>query len=164
MHSIWSEASRSPSLGSGLPAPIYCASTDEVTVADSLGDADAVNFFCNEAGTGPKITPQDTTGKDAIFGTRYGAVLTGGGADQFVFAPNSGPSTAQHPIEDFVAGLDKIVVRQISGISAPTLPTETRQGNDTLITLDSHDSRLLKNVAPASLSANDFIPHPGNRA
>jgi hypothetical protein len=38
---------------------------------------------------------------------------------------------------------------------------ESQQGNDTLITLDSHDTLLLKNVALVNLHANDFILHPG---
>jgi hypothetical protein len=54
--------------------------------------------------------------------------------------------------------LDKINLTQFSAISASALPTETQQGNDTLITLDSHDTLLLKNVT-ANLHASDFIMH-----
>ncbi len=87
-------------------------------------------------------------------------MLTGGGGqDQFVFKVHSGPDVAQHTITDFVDGLDKLDVRQFSALSASTLPTETQQGNDTLITLDSHDAVLLKNVQVASLHNSDFIFH-----
>ena len=70
----------------------------------------------------------------------------------------------QHTITDFTAGLDKIDLRQFGNIAALTDLTEVQQGSDTLITLDSHDTLLLKNVAAASLSANDFILHPGSHA
>jgi hypothetical protein len=136
-----------------------------VTVADSFGATDTVNFVFNEAATGPNVALQGTSGKDVIFATGYSDALTGGGGqDQFVFAPTSGPASAQHTITDFVAGLDKIDIRQFGNIQTLNDLTESQQGNDTLITLDSHDSLLLKNVAPASLSANDFILHPGNHA
>ena len=65
----------------------------------------------------------------------------------------------QHTITDFVTGLDKIDLRQFSNLSSSLLPTETQQGSDTLITLDSHDTLLLKNVAAVSLHASDFIVH-----
>ena len=75
-----------------------------------------------------------------------------------------GPTDAQHTITDFVAGLDKIDLRQFGNIGALSDLTEVQQGSDTLITLDGHDSLLLKNVAAANLSANDFILHPGTHA
>jgi hypothetical protein len=34
---------------------------------------------------------------------------------------------------------------------------ETQQGNDTLITLDSHETLLLKNVIATNLHVSDFI-------
>jgi Ca2+-binding RTX toxin-like protein len=87
-------------------------------------------------------------------------VLTGGASpDQFVFAPTpSGPSV-QHTITDFLAGVDKLDVTHFSNISASALPTETQQGSDTLITLDSNDTLLLKNVAVVNLHTSDFIVH-----
>ncbi len=137
--------------------------TDKVTgtVTDSFGATDAVNFVFNEAGTGPNIVLQGTAGKDVIFATGSSDTLTGGGGqDQFVFKPNFGPNVAQHTITDFVDGLDKIDIRQFSNVSATTLPAaETQQGNDTLITLDSHDNLLLKNVVVANLHNSDFIFH-----
>ena len=136
-----------------------------VTVTDSFGATDTVNFVFSEAASGPNVALQGTAGKDVIFATGYSDVLTGGaGQDQFVFAPTSGPADAQHTITDFAAGLEKIDLRQFGNIAALSDLTEVQQGSDTLITLDGHDSLLLKNVAVASLSANDFILHPGNHA
>jgi hypothetical protein len=137
-------------------------STDKVTLTvwDSFGAADAVNFVFNEAGTGTNIALQGTSGKDVIFATTGQDILTGGGGqDQFVFAPTlSGPSV-QHTIADFVVGLDKIDIRQFGNISASSMPTETQQGSDTLITLDSQDTLLLKGVAATALHTSDFILH-----
>ena len=125
-----------------------------------------MNFIFNVANppANTPVTLVGTAGKDVIFGTGYGDVLTGGAAaDQFVFAPNGGPGTAQHTITDFVTGLDKIDLRGFNNISTFSDVTllESQQGNDTLITLDSHDTLLLKNVALVNLHANDFILHPG---
>ncbi len=137
-------------------------STDMVTlsVKDNFGATDAVNFVFNQAGSGPNITLQGTFGKDVILATTSQDVLTGGASqDQFVFAPKSSGPSVQHTITDFQAGVDQIDVRQFSNISAAALPTETQQGSDTLITLDSNDTLLLKNVTVASLHASDFILH-----
>ena len=65
----------------------------------------------------------------------------------------------QHTITDFLTGTDKLDVTQFSNLSASALPTETLQGSDTLITLDSHDTLLLQNVAVVNLHASDFIFH-----
>jgi large repetitive protein len=136
-----------------------------VTVTDSFGATDTVNFVFAEAATGSNVALQGTAGKDVIFATGHSDTLTGGGGqDQFVFAPTAGSTDAQHTITDFTAGLDKIDLRQFGNIAALSDLTEVQQGSDTLITLDGHDSLLLKNVAVASLSANDFILHPGSHA
>ncbi len=93
-----------------------------------------------------------------IFATGHQDILTGGGGqDQFVFKPSSGTTDVQHTITDFVAGLDKIDVRQFSNISSLADAPETQQGNDTLITLDSHETLLLKNVIATNLHVSDFI-------
>ena len=136
-----------------------------VTVTDSFGATDTVNFVFNETGTGANAVLQGTAGKDVIFATGHSDMLTGGGSqDQFVFAPTAATTDVQHTITDFTAGLDKIDLRQFGNIAALTDLTEVQQGSDTLITLDGHDTLLLKNVAAASLSANDFILHPGSHA
>ena len=131
-----------------------------LTVKDSFGAADTENFVFAQVGSGPNITLQGTSGKDVILATSSQDMLTGGAAqDQFVFAPTSSGPSVQHTITDFLAGVDKVDVRQFSNISASALPTETQQGSDTLITLDSNDTLLLKNVAAVNLHASDFIVH-----
>jgi hypothetical protein len=131
-----------------------------LTVKDSFGAADTENFVFAQVGSGPNITLQGTSGKDVILATSSQDVLIGGAAqDQFMFAPTSSGSSVQHTITDFLAGVDKVDVRQFSNISASALPTETQQGSDTLITLDSNDTLLLKNVAAVNLHASDFIVH-----
>jgi len=137
-------------------------STDVVTltVKDSFGAADSENFVFAQPGSGPNVTLQGTSGKDVILATNSQDVLIGGAAqDQFVFAPTSAGPSVQHMITDFVAGVDTIDLRQFSNISAAALPTETQQGNNTLITLDGHDTLLLTNVTATNLHASDFILH-----
>ena len=134
--------------------------TDKValTVTDSFGATDTVNLIFSEAAAGPNITLQGTAGKDVIFATGHQDILTGGGgADQFVFAPTSDTAAVQHTITDFAPGLDKIDIRQFGDIGSLADLTEAQQGSDTLVTLDSHDSVLLKNVIVAHLHASDFI-------
>jgi hypothetical protein len=72
---------------------------------------------------------------------------------------NTAEPRVEHTITDFIARLDKIDLRQFSAITAANLPTETQQGADTLITLDSNDTLLLKNVASSHVHASDFILH-----
>lgn len=140
----------------GSTAPL----TDKIalTVSDSFGASDTVTFVFNEVGTGPNTSLQGTAGKDVILATNGQDVLTGGGGqDQFVFAPTSSGPTVQHTITDFVAGLDEIDVRQFGNISSA--PVGVQQGSDTLVTLDSHDTLLLKGVVATALQASDFILH-----
>jgi hypothetical protein len=137
-------------------------STDMVTlvVKDNFGATDTENFVFAQAGSGPNITLQGTSGKDVILATSSQDVLTGAAAqDQFVFAPTSAGPSVQHTITDFVTGLDKIDVRQFSNLSTSALPTETQQGSNTLVTLDSHDTLLLINVTATNLHASDFLLH-----
>jgi hypothetical protein len=127
-----------------------------LTVVDGFGATDIVNFVF---GTGPNIALQGTSGKDVIFATDIADVLTGGaGQDQFLFAPIAS-GTAQHTITDFEAGFDKLDVRQFINITGSSIPAALQQGNDTLITLDGHDSLLLKNVIASSVHTSDFIVH-----
>ena len=135
--------------------------TDKVTltVTDGFGATDTVNFVFNQAGTGPNVTLQGTSGKDVIFATGSADVLTGGaGQDQFLFKV-AASGLVQHTITDFEVGIDKLDVRQFSGITAASIPTAVQTGSDTLITLDSHDALLLKNVLASSVHASDYIVH-----
>jgi Ca2+-binding RTX toxin-like protein len=131
-----------------------------LVVKDNFGATDTENFVFAQAGSGPNITLQGTSGKDVILATNSQDVLTGAAAqDQFVFVPTSAGPSVQHTITDFVTGLDKIDVRQFSNLSTSALPTETQQGSNTLVTLDSHDTLLLINVIATNLHASDFLLH-----
>ena len=57
----------------GNPQP----ATDKVTLAvnDSFGATDIVNFVFNQAGTGPNIALQGTSGKDVIFAGGTNSIL-----------------------------------------------------------------------------------------
>ncbi|WP_247459812.1 hypothetical protein [Bradyrhizobium sp. 62] len=180
--------------GAGITYDPTGASTDEspqppatdqitLTVADSAGRYDTVNFIFNEAGdTSQGISLQGTSGKDVIFATDTNDTLTGGDAkDQFVFAPgaigyddNGHPVTDfSHSITDFTEGLDKIDLRQFSDISSiGSLTIAQQQGtDDTLVTwqqqvnalegapITEHESLLLTNVIAANLKGSDFIFH-----
>ena len=128
-----------------------------LTAVDNFGATDTFHFVFNNHSSVPL---KGTPGNDVIFSSGGSDVLTGGGgSDQFVFTPTSGTNPVQHVVTDFSAPLDTIDLRQFSGISASALPTAVQVGNDTLITLDSLDSVLLKNVAASSLHASDYIVH-----
>ena len=143
--------------------------TDKITmtVTDAFGDSDTVHFIFDQAGapaaTGSPTTLHGTPGKDVIFGTSHGDVLTGGGGqDQFVFQPTSGPNPVQHTITDFDVSQDKIDLREFTGIDTANVSQwlahhAVQQGQDTLLTLDHNDTVRLKNVLPSSLHASDFI-------
>ncbi len=140
-----------------------------MTVADSLGGSDTVNFIFNQTGEGP-VTLQGTALKDVIFATGYSDTLTGGaGADQFVFTVDSGDDT----ITDFRPGQDRIDLvddnpfiagDQVSFNNWLTSSGDVvEQEGGTLVTLGD-DSILLSNISRSSLQMNDFILHPGNSA
>ncbi|MBR0989379.1 VCBS domain-containing protein [Bradyrhizobium japonicum] len=159
--------------GAGITYDPIGASTDEypqppatdritLTVADSAGHYDTVNFIFVEGADSPDMTLQGTSGKDVIFATESSDELTGGGAkDQFVFAPTSSQDTVQHTVNDFETGLDKIDLRQFTSITSWTQISQLaeQQGTDTLLTLDSSDKILLKNTVAGNLHASDFILH-----
>jgi hypothetical protein len=139
----------------GSPAP----QTDTVTltVADAFGDSGTVNFVFNEGGQGPNVTLHSTSGTDIIFATAY--------SDTFVFAPSK--IVNQDTVIGFDPAHDHIDVSAFPGINNLNKWLENsnnvvQQGPDTLLTLDNHDTVLLKNVQ-ANLLAGDFIvsPHHG---
>ncbi|WP_354063685.1 VCBS domain-containing protein [Bradyrhizobium sp. RT6a] len=159
--------------------------TDQITLTvtdKTTGLFDTVHFIFNEAGdTSQGVSLQGTSGKDVIFGTDTNDTLTGGDAkDQFVFAPgvlydeNGQPVTDfSHTITDFTEGLDKIDLRQFSGVSSVNNLTIIQQqdSDDTLVTwqqqvnplegalITEHESLLLKSVIAANLKGSDFIFH-----
>ncbi|MBR0877306.1 hypothetical protein ACVMGC_005067 [Bradyrhizobium barranii subsp. barranii] len=136
--------------------------TDKITVAvaDSTGHSDTVNFIFVESANSQGIRLEGTDGKDVIFATESSDTLIGGGAkDQFVFAPVASQDTIQHSVDDFEVGLDKIDLRQFGSISSLDDVNIAPQSGGALITLDSHETILLKNVIAANLKASDFIFH-----
>jgi hypothetical protein len=137
-------------------------SSDTVTLnaTDNFGASETFNFVFNQSNSNTGVHLVGTSGNDVIFATGGSDALTGGGGqDQFVFKPTVGLNPVQHVITDFNAATDTLDLRQFAGISSSALPTGTQVGNDTLITLDSQDSLLLKNVAASSLHASDYIVH-----
>ena len=127
-----------------------------LTVADASGATDAVNFIFQSANPAPSapVTLAGTSAKDVLFAT--------GNQDQFVFEADSSHDT----IIGFAAG-DKInrserafFDRQLRQYRRLPYHHVTQLGsNDTLITLDSNDTIILRNVAYNSLQASDFIVH-----
>ena len=125
-----------------------------VTVADGHGATDTVNliFSLTEERA---ATLASTTGKDVLFGTGY--------HDQFVFAANSNHDTIVNftPDEDHI-NLTAAVATDIDAawIAGHVAASPTNSA-DTLITIDSADTILLKGVNAANLHASDFIVHSG---
>ncbi|MEH2473583.1 VCBS repeat-containing protein [Nitrobacteraceae bacterium AZCC 2161] len=157
------------------PAPSSPAqATVGVTVTDGWGASDHVNFIFNTAvlSSHTQVTLTGTNENDVIFATSNTDTLTGGGgADQFVFGPHSGPAD-KDVIKDFQVGIDKIEFDHIRGVPALSGPFGDLQlfawelsggiqqkGNDTLIHLEG-DTLLLTGVQMSSLHASDFIVHP----
>ncbi|MFG3597337.1 VCBS domain-containing protein [Bradyrhizobium sp. RDI18] len=136
-----------------------------LTVADSFGGADTVNFIFNHAGTGPEVTLNGTSGNDVIFATGYADTLTGGaGADQFVFTPEDSPNT--DTIMDFAPERDHIDLRAFAAVDSSTVsswlanPLNQINSTDVRFTLDTNDTVILKNVVLANLNVSDFIVSP----
>ncbi|WP_349631406.1 FecR domain-containing protein [Bradyrhizobium sp. BR 10289] len=160
--------------------------TDKITLTvtdKATGLSDTVNFIFNEAGDDSQgVWLQGAGGKDVIFASTTNDTLTGGGAkDQFVFTPAAiGYDDEGHPIPDFshtitdfTLDLDKIDLRQFSGVtSIDNLHIVQQQdSDDTLVTWQQQvtppegapvtetESLLLKNVIAANLKGSDFIFH-----
>jgi hypothetical protein len=126
------------------------STTDKLTltVTDGHGASDTVNLIFNLSEAG--ATFAGTTGKDVFFGTgdQY--------QDQFVFSANSNHDM----ILNFNSGEDHIdlsaVVTTADGQDWINQHV-THSGSDTLISINAHDTILLKNVA--QVQASDFIFH-----
>jgi hypothetical protein len=142
--------------------------TITVVGAESDGPSnfvDANHFVFNEAEQG-SVAANGTPGNDVIHATAANDIMTGGaGADHFVFAPQSTPSS--DTITDFKQGEDHIDLRLFSEIDTANigswLETHSAQSAsnpaDTVITI-GNDALTLKNIALASLHASDFIVTP----
>lgn len=77
------------------------------------------------------------------------------GQDQFAFANSTLP--VQSTVIDFELGQDKIDLRDFAIIHSFSDIVITQRANDALVTLDDHQSVLLKNLVASSLHASDFI-------
>ncbi|MBB4000311.1 Ca2+-binding RTX toxin-like protein [Aureimonas pseudogalii] len=96
-------------------------------------------------------------GDDALNAYDGNDVQTGGaGNDTFAFDPDFGKDV----VTDFVAGAGSVDVIQfdssILATYAAVAAAATQVGSDTLITVDAANTLTLKNVALASLHADDF--------
>lgn len=140
------------------------ANTDKVTVTvtDSHGASDTINFIFQQDGAAPNAAQlTGTTGKDLIFATQHDDALTGlAGQDNFVFASTTG----QHTITDFVQGQDKIDLHLLPSFDAAAVTAlltnaDHPDAGHTLLHMDGIVGTILVNN-PA-LTANDFIIHPG---
>jgi Ca2+-binding RTX toxin-like protein len=119
------------------------------------------------AGTDTLINIANLSGShfaDTLTGTNGNNVLFGnGGHDTFVFNASIGHDT----IGDYNNGSDHIELNFaapfVAGNEASfqswatSLSHVVQQGNDTLITFDTNDTILLKNVNTANVHASDFI-------
>ena len=136
-----------------------------LAVSDGFGHTDTVHFIFKNA-DGP-VSLNGTSGKDVIFASGSDDTLTGGAsADQFFFAP--GQHSSSDTIMDFKPGEDRIDLRAFAEVSPDNVdswlshhavPSQSNSA-DTVITLDTHDTITLRNVAVGSLHVSDFIVSP----
>jgi hypothetical protein len=145
-----------------------------MTADDGHGGTDTVNFIFNAIGPG-SVALTGTDQKDVLFGTGGNDTLEGGdNTDTFVFANDEG--IGHDTVSDFVVGVDKIDL----GFGFASIPADQetgaidfnawlndpqafeQNGFDTVIHLSPEEDITLKNVVAASLTANDFIIHPGS--
>jgi large repetitive protein len=124
-----------------------------------VDDGNEIGSVSGTSGTIVYDPPVTTPPHNPTVGNTIAAMAESAAKDVFVFAPTSSRLALEHTISDFVIGLDKIDIRQFGNVFDSHLPIETQQGSDTLVTLDSHDSLLLKNVIAANLHASDFLLH-----
>ncbi|MDA9399784.1 FecR domain-containing protein [Bradyrhizobium sp. CCBAU 45389] len=98
----------------------------------------------------------DGNGGTLVVDPPTGPTLVGtSGQDQFAFTNSTLP--VQSTIVDFELGQDKIDLREFAGIKSFSDIVITQQAGGALVTLDDHQSILLKNLAAGSLHASDFI-------
>nr|WP_244521446.1 VCBS domain-containing protein [Bradyrhizobium sp. DOA9] len=98
----------------------------------------------------------DGSGGTLVLDPPIGPTLFGtAGQDQFAFSNSTLP--VQSTIVGFELGQDKIDVREFANIQSFGEIAISQQGNDALVTLDDHQSILLKNLVASSLHASDFI-------
>src|SRR5262249_10554678 len=129
--------------------------TIKLTVTDGHGASDTVNLIFNLAeGANEHVNLAGTTGKDVFFGTGY--------QEQFVFAANSNHDT----IVNFTPGQDHIdlsavvTTNDLATWMAQHVAASPTNSADTLITIDTADTIVLKGVTVGNLHTTDFVVHP----
>jgi len=129
----------------------YVADHFQYDTSGRLATTDLTNADGSHAQTA-SLTGVSLTSTTGVADTLTAA---GAGGDSFIFKPNSGNDT----IVGFHAGnaanhdtimIDHSMVNDFSHLAMQQV------GRDTLITLDAHDSILVKNVAPTALTSADF--------
>ncbi len=140
-----------------------------VTVTDSHGASDTINFIFQQADAPNATQLTGTAGKDLIFATEHNDMLFGdAGRDNFVFASTTG----QHIVTDFTQGQDRIDLHMSGAPNNTTLTLSdwlssnaAQMGADTILYLDpapghtAQNEIVLQHVTLANLTANDFIIH-----
>nr|WP_249157869.1 FecR domain-containing protein [Bradyrhizobium sp. KB893862 SZCCT0404] len=98
----------------------------------------------------------DGKGGTLVYDPPTGQTLVGtSGQDQFAFTNST--AQVQSTIVDFEIGQDKIDLRDFGNIKSFGDIVITQQASGALVTLDDHQSILLKNLVASSLHASDFI-------
>ena len=98
----------------------------------------------------------DGKGGTLVYDPPTGPTLVGtSGHDQFAFTNST--AQVQSTIVDFEIGQDKIDLRDFVSIKSFGDIVITQQTGGALVTLDDHQSILLRNLVASSLHASDFI-------
>ncbi|MBB4000629.1 calcium-binding protein [Aureimonas pseudogalii] len=154
--SSWNRAEIQAAVGR---QPALAGTEGNDTLTGTSG-ADVINGLAGNdvlKGLGSADTLEGEAGDDFLQGGFGNDVQTGGaGNDTFAFDPDFGKDV----VTDFVAGAGSVDVIQfdssVFATYAAVAAAATQVGSDTLITVDAANTLTLKNVALASLHADDF--------
>jgi phosphodiesterase/alkaline phosphatase D-like protein len=114
------------------------------------GDGNDVLF----AGTNDFLSGGD--GNDILYAGKGNNTLYGGaGADKFYLTYNGVPAST-NTVADFEAGIDKLLILGVSGVSDFSKVTLTAKGTDTLVTAGGKDLALLTGIQSSTLNAGSF--------
>ena len=153
---IYAPTETTPGDSSTLPAIDHVA----VTVQDSQGNTDAVNFIFNVAGQGPNVSLTGTAGKDVLYNTGYNDTLTGGaGSDTFVFRQFDTSGAHNDTITDFNVSQDFLNFSTANFAHISDLLAASANDNlgNTIITIDAYNTVTMNNV-----TVQDLTQHQGH--